>query len=55
MSRECVFSARFFVKINLFQRLIFRINVHADFYGLLDIDSVVTDFDPNTVWVYGLG
>ncbi|KAF3521322.1 hypothetical protein F2Q69_00046057 [Brassica cretica] len=40
--------ATFFVKINLFRRFIFRKNVHADFYGLSDIDSVVTDFDPNT-------
>ncbi|KAF3544539.1 hypothetical protein DY000_02008006 [Brassica cretica] len=31
----------FFTKITL------RKNVHADFYGLSDIDSVVTDFDPN--------
>ena len=31
-------------------RFIFRKNVHADFYGLSDIDSVVTDFDPNT-WI----
>ena len=45
--RECVFSARFFVKIDLFLRFIFRKNVHADFYGFSDIDSVVTDFDPN--------
>ena len=41
------FSARFFVKINLFLRFIFRKNVDADFYGLSDIDSVVTDFHPN--------
>ena len=31
------------MRINLFRRFI----VHADFYGLSDIDSVVTDFDPN--------
>ena len=41
------FTARLFVKISL-RRLLFRKNVNADFYGLLDIDSVVTDFDPNT-------
>ena len=40
------FTARLFVKISL-RRLLFRKNVNADFYGLLDIDSVVTDFDPN--------
>ena len=51
MSHECVFSARFFVKINLFRRLIFRKNVHADFYGLSDIDFVVTNFDPNNLQV----
>ena len=49
MSRECIFSSRFFVKINLFRRFIFRKNVHADFYGLSEIDSVVTDFDPNSL------
>ena len=41
------FTARLFVKISL-RRLLFRKNVHADFYGLSDIDFVVTDFDPNT-------
>ena len=45
MSR--VSSAGLFVRINLFRRFIFRKNVHADFYGLSDIDSVVTDFYPN--------
>ncbi|WZY99088.1 hypothetical protein YC2023_071417 [Brassica napus] len=40
------FTARLFVKISL-RKLLFRKNVNADFYGLLDIDSVVTDFDPN--------
>ncbi|MDQ4447191.1 hypothetical protein, partial [Lactobacillus gasseri] len=45
MSR--VSSAGLFVRINLFRRFIFRKNVQADFYGLSDIDSVVTDFDPN--------
>ena len=46
MSR--VSSAGLFVRINLFRRFIFRKNVHADFYGLSDIDSVVTDFDTNS-------
>ena len=46
MSR--VSSARVFVRINLFRIFIFRKNVHVDFYGLSDIDSVVTDFDPNS-------
>jgi len=31
-----------------FLRFIFRKNVHVDFYGLSDIDSAVTDFDPNS-------
>ena len=47
MSR--VSSAELFVRINLFRRFIFRKNIHADFYGLSDIDSVVTDFDPNNI------
>ncbi|WZZ36519.1 hypothetical protein YC2023_019920 [Brassica napus] len=46
MSR--VSSAGLFVRINLFRRFIFRKNVHADFYGLSDTDSAVTEFDPNT-------
>ena len=32
---------------DFFTKITFRKNVHADFYGLSDIDSVVTDFDPN--------
>ncbi|KAF3586477.1 hypothetical protein F2Q69_00027794 [Brassica cretica] len=32
---------------DLFTKITFRKNVLADFYGLSDIDSVVTDFDPN--------
>ena len=32
---------------DLFTKITFRKNVHADFYGLSDIDSIVTDFDPN--------
>ena len=42
------FTARLFVKISL-RRLLFRKNVHAYFYGLSGIDSVVTDFDTN-IW-----
>ena len=33
---------------DIFTKITFRKNVYADFYGLSDIDSVVTDFDPNT-------
>ena len=31
----------------LFTKITFCKNVHADFDGLSDIDSIVTDFDPN--------
>ena len=31
-----------------FYREALRKNVHADFYGLSNIDSVMTDFDPNS-------
>ena len=44
-------SARFHRKVlrkDFFTKITFRKNVHADFYGLSDIDSVVTDFDPNS-------
>ncbi|KAG5410740.1 hypothetical protein IGI04_007059 [Brassica rapa subsp. trilocularis] len=34
---------------DIFTKITFRKNVYADFYRLSDIDSVVTDFDPNTV------
>ncbi|KAF3515367.1 hypothetical protein F2Q69_00007238 [Brassica cretica] len=34
---------------DFFMKITFRKNVHADFYGLSDIDSVVTDFDPNNI------
>ena len=44
---SCVSSAGLFVRINLFRKFIFCKNVHADFYGLSDIDYVMTDFDPN--------
>ncbi|KAF3547049.1 hypothetical protein DY000_02008450 [Brassica cretica] len=36
---------------DFFTKIAFRKNVHADFYGLSDIDSVVTDFDPNSSYV----
>ena len=32
---------------DIFMKITFRKNVYADFNGLSDIDSVVTDFDPN--------
>ena len=32
---------------DFFTKITFRKNVHTDFYGLSDIDSVVADFDPN--------
>ncbi|KAF3572368.1 hypothetical protein F2Q69_00058475 [Brassica cretica] len=41
------FTARLFVKI-LFTKSNFRKNVHADFYGDLDVNFVVTVFDPNS-------
>ena len=40
------FTTRFFVKISL-RRLLFRKSVHADFYGYLDVNFVVSVFDPN--------
>ena len=33
---------------DFFTKITFRKNGYADFYGLSDIDSVVTDFDPNS-------
>ena len=44
-------SARFHRKVlrkDFFTKITFRKNVHADFYGHSDIDSVVTDYDPNS-------
>ncbi|KAF3585416.1 hypothetical protein F2Q69_00030210 [Brassica cretica] len=44
-------SARFYRKVsrrNFFTKITFRKNVHADFYGYLDVNFVVTIFDPNT-------
>ena len=40
------FTATLFVKI-IFTKSIFRKNVHADFYVDLDVNFVVTVFDPN--------
>ncbi|KAG5415505.1 hypothetical protein IGI04_003072 [Brassica rapa subsp. trilocularis] len=37
------------VRKDIFTKITFRKNGYADFYGLSGIDSVVTDFDPNTV------
>ncbi|KAF2558538.1 hypothetical protein F2Q68_00015338 [Brassica cretica] len=34
---------------DFFTKITFRKNLHADFYGHSDIDSVVTNFDPNSV------
>ncbi|KAF3547121.1 hypothetical protein DY000_02007730 [Brassica cretica] len=41
------FFRRALRKNKSFPKIYFRKNVDADFYGLSDIDSVVTDFDPN--------
>ena len=41
------FTARLLVNI-LFTKYNFRKNVYADFYGDLDINFVVTVFDPNS-------
>ncbi|KAF3526825.1 hypothetical protein F2Q69_00046228 [Brassica cretica] len=41
------FTARLFVNI-LFTKNNFRKNVYADFYGDLDINFLVTVFDPNS-------
>jgi len=47
------------VRKDIFTKITFRKNGYADFYGLSGIDSVVTDFDPNTYRVspawYGPG
>ena len=42
------FFRRALRKNKSFPKIYFRKNVHADFYGLSDIDFVVTDFDPNS-------
>ncbi|KAG5393421.1 hypothetical protein IGI04_023384 [Brassica rapa subsp. trilocularis] len=44
------FSARFHRKVfrkDFFTKITFRKNVHADFYGYLDVNFVVSVFDPN--------
>ena len=41
------FTARFFVKA-IFTMNIFCENVHADFYGYLDVNFVVSIFGPNS-------
>ena len=40
------FTAKFFVKV-IFTMITFRKNVHADFYGYLDVNFVVSVFDSN--------
>ena len=43
-------SARFHRKVfrkDFFMKITFRKNVHADFYGYLDVSFVVSVFDPN--------
>ena len=41
------FSAQFLVKISL-RRILFRKDVHAVFYGYLDVNFVLSVFDPNS-------
>ena len=43
-------SARFHRKVlrkDFFTKITFRKSVHADFYGYLDVNFVVSVFDPN--------
>ena len=40
------FTARLFVKV-IFMKNTFRKNVHADFYGYLNVNFVVSVLDPN--------
>ena len=40
------FTAKFFVKV-IFTKVTFRNNVHADFYGYLDVNFVMSVFHPN--------
>ncbi|KAG5383265.1 hypothetical protein IGI04_034735 [Brassica rapa subsp. trilocularis] len=42
------------VRKDIFTKITFRKNGYADFYGLSDIDSVVTDFDPNNASTWHL-
>ena len=41
------FTTKFFVKV-IFMKITFRKNVHADFYGYMDVNFVVSVFDPNS-------
>ena len=41
------FTAKFFVKV-IFTKITFRKNVHAYFYWYLDVNFVMSVFDPNT-------
>ena len=41
-------ASNFTVLSDFFTKITFRKNVHADFYVLSDVDSVITDFDPNS-------
>ena len=44
-------SARFYRQVfreDLFTKITFLKNVHADFYGYSSVNSVVTVFDPNS-------
>ena len=46
-----VISARFHRKVllkDLFTKITFRKSVHTDFYGYLDVNFVVSIFDPNS-------
>ena len=45
-------SARFLRKVpcnDFFTKNTFRKNVHAEFYGYLDVNFVVSVFDPNNI------
>ena len=39
---------------DFFTKITFRKNIHADFYGFSDIDSIVTDFDSNKDKVFNI-
>ena len=58
---QSVFSGSIEIRIRFYRKALrkdfftiitFRKNVHADFYELSDIDSVVTDFDSNNQQLY---
>ena len=49
---ESEISARFHRKVlrkDFFTKIIFRKNVHADLYGYLDVNFVVSVFDTNNI------